>query len=529
LTGGGRGGAKSVAFDERQLYEYYGAPQPDGVTEKSLLVTLPRNAWVRKYEVVMTAATAHAVTAGDAGQVRTTAIAGGVSVVLDFGTPRTVSAIAAPDGVLIESISTWLGTEFGSSPKYAAKPGSSYVTLPSEVRTERLLVVVSAGASTESLATEMLLVLPESPAGIQLSIDGGPAIFAQAAAVDPNDSAELSAQAWNGESRRVVDLGPALAALTGNPQDESSVSFTITLSSRVPGKLDLALRDGGQDVLRIRRATFNGQSARELVFDAEGRQACVLTSLPAGVGVQEVRFSVSGRPPALRVVPPLGPEPAVPAFASFSLSSERAACLRLPEEPRFRQLHGVRIPLGAGGAGAEAQVLLWRSKDLLDASPHEPLENGASEPVTIEGTAEDFRTFAFKKPVAMPSDCVLWAVLLLTRGVCSLLFADASAGSGAERFLWGAATGPWHDLPSPLGASRGRVRLIGQAEADTPFPPLGVQLAGNAASLLLTPNVKGIAAVLQGLAGATDPPTLLITSHAPLALTLKDIDVISIH
>ena len=59
---------------------------------------------MKKYEVVITAATAHAVTAGDAGQVRTTPVFGGVTVVLDFGTPRTVSAIAAPEGVRIRSV-----------------------------------------------------------------------------------------------------------------------------------------------------------------------------------------------------------------------------------------------------------------------------------------------------------------------------------------------------------------------------------------------------------------------------------------
>src|SRR6185503_6462597 len=99
-------------------------------------------------------------------------------------------------------------------------------------------------------------------------------------AVDPDDSPDLSTQSWNSESQRVVDLGPALAALTGNPLDESVATFTATVTSRVPGILDLQLRPGGQNVLRIRRATFNGQPSRDVVFESEGRQSIALESLP---------------------------------------------------------------------------------------------------------------------------------------------------------------------------------------------------------------------------------------------------------
>jgi hypothetical protein len=520
-------GSQSVAFDKRQLYEYYGAPKPDGVTEKSLAITLPKNAVVKKYEVLITAATAHAVKAGDAGQVRTTPVSGGVSVVLDLGTPRTVSAIAAPEGVRIKSISTWIGTEFASPPKYSDTTGDNYVVLASEVRTERLQVIVSPSATTDALATEMLLVLPESPAGIELRIDGAAPAFSQPAAVDPGNSADLSTQSWNSESQRVVDLGPALAALTGNPLDESPVTFTATVTSRVPGKLDLALRPGGQDVLRIRRATFNGQPARDVAFESEGRQSLVLESIPADLTVNEVRFTVAGAAPAVRVVPPIGPEPPNPSFASFALSPERAACIRVPQEPRFAQLNGVRIALGGGSAGGEARVLLWKSKDLVDLTPAEPLENGASEPLTIGAAAEDWQTFSWKKPIPAPKDFVLWAVVTINRGDASLTFADASAGTGAERFLWGAPTGPWHDLPSALTSARGRIRAIGQPKPDAPFPPLRIELGANGPGTDVMPNVKGTAAVLTGPAVVAGPTTLVLTSHAPATVTVKDIDVIS--
>jgi hypothetical protein len=519
---------KAVEADDRRLklYEYYGAPKPDGVTEKSLSITLPRNAVVKKYEVVVTAATAHAVNAGEAGQVRTTSASGGVNVVLDFGTPRTVSAVAAPEGVSITAISTWIGTEFASPPKYANATGANYVTLPSEVRTERLQVVVSGSPTTETLATQMILVLPESPSGVEVRIDGAAPLFSQASAVDPGSSTALSSESWNSESQRIVDLGPALAVLTGNPLDESTATFDVTVTSRVPGTLDIQPRPGGQDVLRIRRATFNGQPTRDVTFESEGRQSVALDSLPSNLTVNEVRFTVTGTPPKVRVAPPLGPEPPDPPFASFSLTPDRGACIRLPQEPRLTDVSGVRIALAAGRGGGEARVLLWKSKDTIDQSPVEALENGASDPLTIETGDEDWRTFSFKKAIPAPKDFVLWATLTVNRGDASLTFADASDGSG-ERFLWGAPTGPWHDLPEALSAARGRIRVIGSPKPDLPFPPLSMQLGAGAATDV-TPNVKGTAAVLSGSA-APQPgvATLVVTSHAPATITLKDIDVIS--
>ena len=520
-------GAKSVEYADVKLYEYYGAPKPDGVTEKSLAITLPRNAVVGKFEVVITAATAHAVTAGEAGQVRTTSGSGATTVVIDFGTLRTVSAVGAPDGTFIRTVSSWIGTEFGSTPKFASE-GSSYATLSSEVRTERLQLVVSGSPSTEVLATGTVLVLPESPAGIEVRIDGAAPVFSHPAAVDPSDSTALSAQEWSSDSRRVVDLGPALAALTGNPLDESSVTFTATVTSRVPGVLDIELRSGGQDVRRVRRVSFNGQSSRDIVFEAEGTQTIAFDSLPNGLVVNDVRMTMSGTPPPVRVVPPIGPDVPVPAFATFVLTPNRAACIRVPADSRLAELSGVRIPLAADAAGGEARVVLWKSKDLVDLSPAEPLENGASEPLTLDGTDEQWRTFSWKKPIAFPPAYVLWAVLTINRGGATTVLADAAAGIGAERLLWGAPTGPWHDLPEALTSARARIRVVGKAKPDVPFPPLSIALAGTGASTSITVGPRGVAAALTGLAAPQSGVTsIVLTSHAAASVTLRDVDVVS--
>jgi hypothetical protein len=528
VSGGGGAiarSSKAVEFDKRTLYEFYGAPKPDGVTEKSLEIVLPKNAVVKKYEVVIAAAPAHAVRAGEAGQVRTTGSGGTVTAILDFGTPRTVSAIGAPEGADITSISTWTGVEFFSPPKYSSD-GENFARLPSEVRTERLQVEMSGGPTTDAIANGMVLVLPESPAGIDLRIDGGPPVFSQPSAVEPGNSADLSAQSWSSESTRVVDLGPALAALTGDPLDESTVTFTATVTSRVPGTLDLQLRPGGQDVRRVRRALFNGQPPRDVAFDAEGRQSIVLDSLPENLTVNEVRLTVAAAPATVRVVPPLGPEPPTPSLASFSFTTGRAACIQLPAEPRLMELTGMRLPLAAGASGAEVRVLLWKS-GTVDRSPAEPLENGASEPLTIDGE-ERWRTFSWKKPIPAPKDFALWAALIVNRGEASMTFADAGAGIGAEPFLWGAPTGPWHDLPAALVSARGRIRVIGKPRPDTPFPPLRIELGAGGAGTDVTPNVKGVAAMLTGISAPQGgPATLVLTSYTAATLTLKEIDVTS--
>ncbi len=515
-----------------EIYQFYGAPKADGITEKSLAITLPRNAVVRRYEVVLKAATAHAVMAGTAGQLRATAITGGVSVVIDFGTPRTVSAIGAPAGGAVKSVATWIGTEFGEPKLNDAS--LLFATLPSEVRTERLLVVLTgSNLSTDRLATEMVLVLPEAPSGLELRIDGATPVFAQSSAVDPDDSEALSAQAWNANSERVVDLGPALAALTGDPLDETLVTFAVTLTSRVPGQLDLSLRAGAQEVHRIRRARFDGQLSRELSFDGEGRTALALESLPPDLTVHEARLTVRGKPAAERVVPPVGPALPVPAFATLSLGADRAVCVRVPRDPRFAEVHGVRIALAAGSDGAEARVQLWKSQDLDDTSPAEPIENGASAPLTLVAGPEEFHTFAWNKPIPAPTDCIWWAVLGVHRGSASLGLAEAGADPedeadvGAEPIAWGAPSGPWHDLPSALSSARARIRTIGKAASTAPFAPLELALTERGAPTPVSPNPKGTPTTLAGPAVSDGPLTLVVTSYARAAVTLENIDVIS--
>jgi hypothetical protein len=507
----------AITVTDTLIYELIGAPQPDGVTQKSLQIQLPRNAVVNKYEVVITAAQAKSVVAGAAGQVRSSAGA----VVLDFGTPRTVAAIQAPENVQITSVKAWTGTQFGDE-KLPTGTSRNFVILPSELRTEKLQLGLSGNPSTQSLASDTLLEMPDSPAGLELRIDSGAPVFSQAAAVAPG------AGEWDSNSQQVVDLGPALSALTGNPLDSSSATFTATLTSRVPGHLDLQPNAGGQDVLYVRRALFNGQSTRDLAFDAEGRQSLTLDNLPDDLTVRSVRFTTTGAPPPVRVVPPVGPDVPDPPFATFLLSAERAACIAFELDSRLADLTALRVPLAGDEVGGDAVIQLWRSKDLTDVSPTQEIDNTASDPITVDPGDDAWRTFTWKKPPTLPKDCALWAVVTVSRGQLSMQLADAASGDGAKRLLWGSPSGPFHDLPDYLASARGRIRVTGKPRPDAAFAPLQVQIAHGATLSDVTPNPRGTPTqITEAGIQQTGKTALVLTSYAQSTVSLRDIDVVS--
>jgi hypothetical protein len=122
---------------------------------------------------------------------------------------------------------------------------------------------------------------------------------------------------------------------------------------------------------------------------------------------------------------------------------------------------------------------------------------------------------------------VLWAAVTVNRGSASMTLADAASGPGAERVLWGAPNGPWHDLPGSLASVRGRMRIVGKPKPDAVFPPLRVELGSLAAEV--TPNAKGTPLVLAGSAASVleGMPTLRLVSHAAWSGSLRDIDVVS--
>lgn len=531
----------------------------DGTTAAALTVTLPLNALVRKFEVVVQAKQADFTSARNVAQVRDAnqeVLGGdGMAVVLDFGLLRTVAAVQVPLDLQVMSVTPWTGMGFAPNPIYSTTaagsiqpPSTAQIAYFGETRTERLLLRLIGTMDLDELAAEdaFAVLLPEPPSGLELRLEGGAPAWSHPAPPQLTDAAELSATAWNRDGRRLVDVAAALAAVTGDPTRAQPVDFTLTLTSRVPG--DLALTEHARQVSVIRRVLFDGAPERTLDFAAEGAVDLPLSlpAPPAGQSraIEAVRFTAIAALPEERVLPPVGPDPAggdgVPVLADLALGADRAACVRLRADTGLAELTGVRLPLKAGGDGAEARIVLWRNKGPGTAEPVEALPDATSDPVTLQGgAAEVWTSFLFPHPVPLDDADPPWAALLVSRGAVTWSMGAAAGPDDplAENLVrLGPPTGPWKPLPAPfrtgdgpLTRLRGRVRAMGLAPKDAPLAPLLVGAAGAAgAPVAVTPTAKGalIAVAFEPPLPAAQP-VLRLTALTGGAITLRDVDVVS--
>jgi hypothetical protein len=527
----------------------------DGISSFTLNVVLARNALVRKYEVVVHAQRASATAAAAVAQIRSTEasasdIAGrGQAVVLDFGTPRTVSGVQVPPGFAIVRVTPWIGIAFAPNPVYGKRasaratpptPSSVHdtVILQSEVRTERLLVEVVGNGSKDELSSQMAVVLPEAPSDLEIRIDGGAPVVSFPGPAQPGTDSELSARNWNRNGERIVDLADALSKLTGDPTRSENVTFKVVLSSRVPGELGLA-ENGPPSLSFVRRVLFGADTSKELAFNEEGAQEFVLAGLPASTSVEEIRFTAVGTLSPERTIPPVGPGNA--ELADLVLDPNRAVCVRLRSGTGLAELTGLRLPLLAGSLGAQMRVVLWRNNESGSPEPVEAITEGVSEPVTLSagGDTETWTTFSFKHPVRLTNRNPPWAALLVSRG--DVRWSLGSSRGGSDPFdgnviRRGAPTGPWKPLPSPfqivgtsLGTTRGRIRVIGHAPKDAPLAPLIVNLGSREnVAVGVTPTAKGVAAKLTFPSPVSvTSPVLRVVSRIPGNVTLRDVDVVT--
>jgi hypothetical protein len=508
----------------------------DGVTTATLDIQLPRNALVDDYRVLVRAERVDSTLVQEVAQVRSYASNAGNELVVDFGTPRTVSGVDLPGGVNVQFVYAWLGSQFAPSPAYAKSSGATPDALFAELRTERLRIIVSRAPSAAELA-QMRLRLPEPPSGLAISIDGAPPVWTHPEPVQPRSTVSAPDEdGWDKESRRIVPLTQALAALTGDAlAADDAVALQLKLSTQVPCRLSLVVH-GTPLLRRIRRVRFGGETTAALAFAAEGRLDLPLP-LPAPPGprrIDELRWVAQAELPALRVQPPLGPDAApgsgVPALAELRITPERAMCVRLPGGSGLAGLLGVRLPLRAFGDGAEARVVLWSNQGAL---PLEPLAQGASAPLTLAAAdAEAWVGFDFPAAVPVAAADMPWLALVVSRGEVGWSLAAASGGQpdGDGVIRHGPPNGPWKALPAPLqGAlldARARLRLVGLAAKETPLAPMVLQFAGQ--QVPLDPTPKGLAGSLALSPGVVlDAPGLSLISHVAGNLQLRDIDVIS--
>jgi hypothetical protein len=508
----------------------------DGITSFTLPVTLARNAMVQSYPVVIHANPASAATVNTVAQIRATkspSLSGGTSIVVDFGTPRTISALSVPTGLGIVRVTPWMGTAFGPGPIFESSAGVIVAAFPAEVRTERLLVEANGTVSNvPELASQMGVLLPEAPSDLEVRIDGGAPVVSLPGPAQPGPDPALSTTAWNKDGERLVDLAPGLASLVGDPTKSGDVTFKAVLTSRVPGVLSMVAQT--PDVSYVRRVVFAGETSKEVVFNSEGTQDVPLESLPASLSIRRINLNAAATLPPERTIPPDGPNDA--GLAELLIDPQQAVCVRFRSGTALGEITAVRLPLSAANGGAEMRIILWANKEAA-VEPLEPIDGAVSDPVEVSANDETWITFPFKKPVAITASNPPWAVLSVTRGgVTYRLGANSGPSDPFEKCVIrrGAPTGPFKLLPrlfqsgATFGASRGRIRMVGHAAKGAVVAPLIASVAPSTSSVEISPTPKGTATTLSfSTPLAVTAPVLRLTSRVGGSVTLRDVDVVS--
>jgi len=526
--------AELARFGNRSVF---GAQlKTDGITSFTLPITLARNALVQSYPVVIHASPASAATVNTVAQIRATPstnISSGTSIVVDFGTPRTVSALSVPTGLGIVRVTPWMGTAFGPGPIFESSAGAILAAFLSEVRTERLLVEANGTVTNvPDLASKMGVVLPEAPSDLEIRIDGGAPVVTLPGPAQPGPDAALSTTAWNRDGERLVDLGPGLSSLVGDPTKTGDVTFKAVLTSRVPGELSMIAQT--PELSYVRRVIFAGETTREIVFNSEGTQDVPLPSLPASLSIRRIDFNVAATLPTERTIPPDGPADA--GLAELLIDPQQAVCVRLRSGTGLGEITAIRLPLSAASGGAEMRIILWANKEAA-VEPLEPIDGAVSDPVDVTVADETWITFPFKKAVAITASNLPWAVLSVTRG--EVTYRLGASGGPSDAFdkcviRRGALTGPFKLLPrlfqsgGTFGASRGRIRMVGHAAKGAVVAPLIASVAPSSSAVEISPSPKGTPATLSfSTPLAVTAPVLRLTSRVDGTVTLRDIDVVS--
>lgn len=495
---------------------------------------LPGNAVVRSpFEVTVQAGRARWIRAGDVAEIRTADLSTDASastaqdrtsVTVDFGGLRTVSAVGLVSSASIQVIQVKPWTGAGFAPQavvgypYTIDTGSTRITplddpeitLPSEIRTERLQVILAGSPSEDEVRESLLVLLPDLPADVQLSIDGGPAVWSAPGPV--RDGVEgWTLDEASGLFRQKVDLAADITALLGDPDADvtDEVELRVTLQASQPGVLLLAVPEPSApevaDAVRHRvRATVD-PARREIDFEEEGARTVPL-QLPAWVDqVESLEVRLSGEFEPERIFPPLGPDfPTVPGGmvprVEMVLDANRAAAVRIPDLHGLDGLVAVRLPLLTVDGDAEVQVLLLED---LGLEPGAAVEGGVSEPATVSGADHaTWHTFSFPEEVEVDPAAPPIVAVAVTRGtVAWALTDDVAAGA-----VWqGPLTGPWLPLPPlRLGEPRGRTRIVGRASKERePVAPMLAGVVGDEAGVPLTPTPEGAVQAVQPDAPAT--------------------------
>ena len=517
----------------------------------------PGNAIVESFPVKIQAGRADWTRSGNVAQLRQRDISASgetrTSMVLDFGVMRTVSGVAieGPSALQVIRVKPWTGMGFGDPTMAPDGPETTFI-FPSEVRTERLQIDLVGGGNDDQLKTSVLVQLPDAPADLELRVENNPPVWTAPGAVTPgqgnwsNVDPKTGLASW----QPPVQLGPALTKLFGDPSapKTSNVTLSLTLSARVPGALNIALPNTADQVIRFLARVTDGfpDGKRDLKFAEEGLVAVPL-ALPDWVtGVEQVKLTVAANLPRERVMPPVGPDPAIISVSGAAplvemlLDPDHAACVALPQSFGLAELLGVRLPLRAGEGGAEVRVLLLAPNP--QGGPGVPVDGGSSRPVTLDtptAPVDVWTTFSFPHPIALDASALPWVVVNVGRGRVAWALTDSPLGGEVRR---GPPSGPWQDMPAlPGGVTLyGRLRMVGHAAPTAPLAPLllnvrGASPAAAPQEMSVSPTPKGAEVEWPSVGAAANPPPLitplqhsidlLVTSRVAGSLTVRDVVV----
>lgn len=540
------GDARAVLIPNQEVLRDRFVAEPrlraEGVLRRVLELELDGNALVDAFSIVVTARPALAALAVDVAQLRLGPE--GTSLIIDFATPRTVSMIRAGGGYRIQTIAAWNGSSFGRGTEPTSTTLSGVAIFP-ETRTERLSLSLAGNGDNAALLAETLLAMPDAPSDLELRLDDGPLIWRHPGPVRLEGTREITADRFNQDGERLVDIAGPLAARLGDATSRERRHVRLELTSRTAGRLDLAAPVARQRMRHVWRAQADGAESARLVFAAEGARLLGLTApgLPVDAAIGAMRATLKATPPPERALPPLGP----PAsdLVDMALDADHAVILRLPGHGRLAALSALRLPLAVAGGGAEIVATIWTADPAGEPEAAQPKQS--TKPVAMEDGPERWVSLGFPEPVPFPppagaaAPAPLWVALQITRGRVSMRLTGQTPGTDMldGMIRTGRPAGPWHPLPalfqsaldSPYAGLRARPRMVG-----TPAP------AAPIASVLLragtigldrmpgtvqpaTPVAAGTRVEIAAAAGAD--PVLSVIAACALSLELSEIDIVT--
>jgi hypothetical protein len=173
--------------------------------------------------------------------------------------------------------------------------------------------------------------------------------------------------------------------------------------------------------------------------------------------------------------------------------------------------------------------------------PTTPVAGGTSTPVDLPpATTNDdvWTTFPMPKSVKLDHKLTYWVVVAAGRGGVSWSLGTFSTPALVVPILRGAVTGPFHALPSAIGAGMNlgaRIRGVGKAPPAAPVAPLTVSVVGHETTQVdVTPTPKGVAGAWVSpsvippvVSGSARSVTLRVTNRMTGTIKLSAVDVVA--